>query len=55
MNSFELNKILGAVLATCLALLSLNIGASALFAPEAPAKPGYAVIWICTLRFRISS
>jgi cytochrome c len=43
MNSFELNKILGAVLATCLALLSLNIGASALFAPEAPAKPGYAI------------
>jgi cytochrome c len=43
MNSFELNKILGAVLATCLVLLALNIGASALFAPEKPAKPGYQI------------
>ncbi len=43
MNSFELNKILGAVLATCLALLSLNIGAGALFAPEKPAKPGFDI------------
>ncbi len=43
MDSFELNKILGAVLGTCLALLSLNIGASALFAPHNPEKPGYAI------------
>ncbi len=43
MNSFELNKILGAVLGTCLILLALNIGAGALFAPEKPAKPGYAI------------
>jgi cytochrome c len=43
MNSFELNKILGAVLATCLILLSLNIGAGALFAPAKPAKPGYDI------------
>ncbi len=43
MNSFELNKILGAVLATCLILLSLNIGAGALFSPEKPAKPGYNI------------
>ena len=43
MNSFELNKILGAVLATCLVLLALNIGASALFAPEKPAKPGFQI------------
>ncbi|MBS0249010.1 MAG: cytochrome c family protein [Proteobacteria bacterium] len=43
MNSFELNKILGAVLATCLILLALSIGAGALFAPEKPAKPGYAI------------
>jgi cytochrome c len=43
MNSFELNKILGAVLATCLALLALNIGAGALFAPEKPAKPGFDI------------
>jgi cytochrome c len=43
MNSFELNKILGAVLGTCLILLALSIGAGALFAPEKPAKPGYIV------------
>jgi cytochrome c len=43
MNSFELNKVLGAILATCLILLALNIGANALFAPAKPAKPGYAI------------
>jgi cytochrome c len=43
MNSFELNKILGAILGTCLFLLALNIAAGALFAPEKPAKPGYAI------------
>ncbi len=43
MDSFELNKILGAVLGTCLVLLSLNITASAIFAPHKPAKPGYDI------------
>ena len=43
MNSFELNKVLGAILGTCLILLALNIAAGALFAPEKPAKPGYAI------------
>ena len=43
MNSFELNKILGAVLATCLGLLSLNIAAGALFHSAPPEKPGYAI------------
>jgi cytochrome c len=43
MDSFELNKILGAILGTCLALLSLNIAANALFATHAPAKPGYEI------------
>ena len=43
MDSFELNKILGALLGTCLILLALNITAEALFAPVAPAKPGYEV------------
>lgn len=43
MNSFELNKILGAILGTCLITLALNIGAGAIFAPEKPAKPGYNV------------
>ncbi|HXF88603.1 MAG TPA: cytochrome c family protein [Xanthobacteraceae bacterium] len=44
MDSFELNKILGAVLGTCLVLLSLNITAGALFAPQKPAKPGYNIV-----------
>ncbi len=43
MNSFELNKILGAILGTCLILLALNIGANAIFAPVKPAKPGYMI------------
>src|SRR5690348_6813496 len=43
MNSFELNKILGAVLGTCLILLALNIGAGALFYSPAPAKPGFMI------------
>jgi cytochrome c len=43
MNSFELNKILGAILGTCLITLALNITAGAIFAPVKPAKPGYAI------------
>ena len=43
MDSFELNKVLGAVLATCLGLLSLNIAANAVFAPHKPEKPGYQI------------
>ena len=43
MNSFELNKILGAILGCCLIILALNIGAGAIFAPEKPAKPGYDI------------
>ena len=43
MNSFELNKVLGAILGTCLIMLALNIAAGALFAPEKPAKPGYVI------------
>ncbi|HEY5280925.1 MAG TPA: c-type cytochrome, partial [Pseudolabrys sp.] len=43
MNSFELNKVLGAVLGTCLILLALNIGSGALFAEHKPAKPGYVI------------
>jgi cytochrome c len=44
MNSFELNKILGAILATCLITLALNIGAGAIFSPEKPAKPGFNIV-----------
>jgi cytochrome c len=43
MDSFELNKVLGAVLGTCLALLSLNIAAGALFTNHVPEKPGYEI------------
>ncbi len=43
MDSFELNKIMGAVLATCLGLLTLNIAAGAIFAPGKLEKPGYAI------------
>jgi cytochrome c len=43
MDSFEVNKILGAVLFTCLVLLALNITAGALFTPEPPKKPGYEI------------
>jgi len=44
MNSFELNKVLGAVLGTCLVLLALNIGAHSLFATEKPAEPGDNIV-----------
>ena len=43
MNSFELNKVLGAILGTCLIMLALNIGAGAIFAPERPSKPGFDI------------
>jgi cytochrome c len=42
-DSFELNKFLGAVLGTCLCVLAINIAAGAIFAPRTPAKPGYAI------------
>lgn len=43
MDSFEFNKIAGAVLATGLGLVSLNIAAGAIFTAPAPAKPGFEV------------
>ena len=43
MNSFEINKILGAVLGTCLILLAVHIASGAIFSPPVPAKPGYEV------------
>jgi cytochrome c len=44
MDSFELNKILGAILGTCLILLVTNFTASALFTPRPPEKPGFAIV-----------
>src|SRR5471030_1342363 len=43
MDSFELNKILGAILATCLVVLASSFAAGAIFAPVMPAKPGYEI------------
>src|SRR5438309_10218229 len=43
MDSFELNKVMGAILATCLVLLISSFTASAIFAPVKPEKPGYDI------------
>src|SRR5262249_32538863 len=43
MDSFELDKILGAILGTCLGVLAVNIAAGAIFTPVKPAKPGYEI------------
>jgi cytochrome c len=43
LDSFEMNKVLGAVLGTCLGVVSLNIAAGAVFAPAKPAKLGYDI------------
>lgn len=43
MNSFELNKIMGALLGTCLVLMVTSFAAQAIFAPNKPAKPGYDI------------
>ena len=44
MDSFEMNKILGAILGTALIVVALNIASGAIFAPEMPAKPGYNIV-----------
>ena len=43
MDSFEINKIMGAVLATCLVLLVTNFAANAIFTPKLPEKPGFEI------------
>jgi cytochrome c len=43
MDSFELNKILGALLGTCMVLLAVHIASGAIFAAPVPAKPGYVI------------
>src|SRR6266853_6190617 len=43
MDSFELNKILGAILGTFLVLLVTSFTADAIFTPKLPEKPGYAI------------
>ena len=44
MDSFEINKILGAILGTCLVLLVTSFTADALFSPVMPAKPGFEIV-----------
>jgi cytochrome c len=43
MNSFELNKVLGALLGTCLILVAMHIASGAIFTPQPPAKPGFEI------------
>lgn len=44
MDSFELNKILGAVLASCIVLLCVHLFAGSEFSPVQPAKPGFKIV-----------
>jgi cytochrome c len=44
MDSFEMNKLLGAILATALVVVALNIASGAIFSPEMPAKPGFNIV-----------
>src|SRR6201747_347161 len=43
MDSFELNRILGAILATCLVVLVTSFAAGAIFTPPKLEKPGYEI------------
>ncbi len=43
MDSFEINKILGAILGTCLVLLVTSFTAGAIFAPVMPEQPGFEI------------
>jgi len=43
MDSFEMNKVLGALLGTCLVLVAVHIASGAIFTPPTAAKPGYEI------------
>src|SRR5690606_564100 len=43
MDSFELNKVLGAVLGTVFVVFSVSLVSDAIFSSPAPATPGYAI------------
>jgi cytochrome c len=43
MDSFELNKILGAILGTCILLLVTSFAAGAIFSPKPLDKPGFEI------------
>src|SRR5690348_3442271 len=44
MDSFELNKIIGAVLGTCILILVTSFIVQSLFAAKPPEKPGFAIV-----------
>ena len=43
MDSFELNKILGAILGTCILVLVTSFASHAVFTPKMPEKPGFEI------------
>ena len=43
MDSFELNKIIGAILGTCIFVLVTSFAANAIFSPVKPEKPGFEI------------
>jgi cytochrome c len=43
MDSFAINKFLGALLGTCIVVLVMSFVAQAIFAPVVPAKPGFKI------------
>ena len=43
LDSFELNKVLGAVLGTCLGLVAIHIAAQAIFTAPRLAQPGFEI------------
>ena len=43
MDSFELNKILGAILGTCIVVLVTSFTAGAVFSAKMPEKPGFEI------------
>jgi cytochrome c len=43
MDSFELNKVIGAIFGTCILLLVTSFAAGAIFSPVMPEKPGFEI------------
>ncbi|WP_338695395.1 MULTISPECIES: cytochrome c family protein [unclassified Bradyrhizobium] len=43
MDSFELNKILGALLGTCIVVLVMSFAAGSVFSAKLPEKPGFEI------------
>ena len=43
MDSFELNKVIGAILGTCIVVLVMSFTAGAVFSAKMPEKPGFVI------------